>query len=200
MSIPDSRSSLPCAWNHHVQICDNSASCWSIGEQQLAIKGSVSLRNFRQPLVRSVWNLWISLMFPPLRRRWRGPMRQELCLSSRRSSFLPSSLQRWAEAASFLHGGSCRYSTFQQLPLCSSPTGPSLLWQSLRYADEARDGPDAAIRAARLSLLLEAAQQLLKRSSLPSSDSSRLLCLPLCQLCLPLCRLCQEGSSPPRLP
>ena len=32
----------------------SSASCWSIGEQQLAIKGSVSLRNFCQPSVRSV--------------------------------------------------------------------------------------------------------------------------------------------------
>ena len=36
--------------------------------------------------------------------------------------------------------------------------------------------PDAAIRAARLSLRLQAVQHLLKRSSLPSS---RLLCLPL---------------------
>ena len=41
-----------------------------------------------------------------------------------------------------------------------------------------------------LSLLLEAAQYLLKRSSLPSS---RLLRLPLCQLC-------RKGRSQPSLP
>ena len=68
--------------------------------------------------------------FPPRRRtavtkRWRGPMRQELCLSLCQSSFLPSSLQRWAEAASFLLGACCRYSTLQLLPLCSAPTAPS---------------------------------------------------------------------------
>ena len=43
--------------------------------------------------------------------------------------------------------------------------------------------PDAAIRAARLSLRLQAAQHLLKRSSLPSS---RLLCLPLSGAAIPL--------------
>ena len=45
-----------------------------------------------------------------------------------------------------------------------------------------------AIRAACLSLLLKAAQHLLKRSSL-RLPSSHMLCL-----------LCQKGRSPPRLP
>ena len=47
--------------------------------------------------------------------------------------------------------------------------------------------PDAAIRAARLSPRLEAAQQLLKQSSLPSS---RFLCLPLSGA-----RLCRKAAS-----
>ena len=51
--------------------------------------------------------------------------------------------------------------------------------------DEARDGPDASIRAIRQSLLLEAEQHLFKRS-----PSSRLLCLPLGWLC-------RKGHSPP---
>ena len=79
---------------------------------------------------------------------------------------------------------------------CSAPSAPSLRLQCLRYADEARDDSDAAIRAARRSLflgptfpvlavrlsrslLLEAAQHICERLSLPSS---RLLCLPLCRL------------------
>ena len=75
--------------------------------------------------------------FPPRRRtavtkRWRGPMRQELCLSSCRSSFLPSSLQRWAEAASFLLGVCGHYSRLQLFPLCSAPTAPSQHGQCLR--------------------------------------------------------------------
>ena len=51
-------------------------------------------------------------------------------LQARQSSFLPSLLQRWAKAASFLHGVGCRYSTFQQLLSClaaeSAPTAQSM--------------------------------------------------------------------------
>ena len=42
------------------------------------------------------------------------------------SSFLPSSSQRWVEAASFLHGVCGRDSTCQPIPLRSAQTGPSL--------------------------------------------------------------------------
>ena len=57
--------------------------------------------------------------------------------------------------------------------------------------------PDAGIRAASRSQRLEAAQQLLKWSSLPSS---RLLCLP--PSCAMLCPApgCAKGSSQPRMP
>ena len=60
------------------------------------------------------------------RRRCPGPMRQELCLSSPKSSFLPSSLQRWAEADSLLHRVCGRDSTFQPLPLCLALTKDQL--------------------------------------------------------------------------
>ena len=53
-------------------------------------------------------------------------MRQELCLSSPKSSFLPSSLQRWAEADSLLHRVCGRDSTFQPLPLCLALTKDQL--------------------------------------------------------------------------
>ena len=70
------------------------------------------------------------------RRRWRGPMRQELCFLSRRSSFLLSSLQRWAEAASFLHGNRVATRHISRFSFARR--------RRLRRRDEARDGPDAA--------------------------------------------------------
>ena len=60
----------------------------------------------------------------------------------------------------------------------------------LLHAYRRKHPPDAATSATRLSPRLEAAQHLLKRSSL-ALPSSRLLCLPLS---------CPKGSSPPRLP
>ena len=54
-----------------------------------------------------------------------APLREALCLSSRRSSSLPSSSQRRA-AASFLYGvDSCDWRC-QPLPLRSAPTVPTL--------------------------------------------------------------------------
>ena len=139
----------------HAQICDTSALCWSTGEQQFGTKAIVSRRNFRLQFAScwsigeqefgtilflgEAYAFSLTLLrglflsgqrFPPRRRtavtkHWRGPMRHELCLSSCRSSFLPSSLQRWAEAASLLLGVCGRYSTLQLFPLCSAPTAPS---------------------------------------------------------------------------
>ena len=62
---------------------------------------------------------------------------------------------------------------------------------------------DAAIRAARLSPRLEAAQHLLKQSNLPSSlPSSRLLCLPLsgARLCLKAAHSCSDCACLPAFP
>ena len=119
------------------------------------------------------------------RRRCPGPMRQELCLSSHRSSFLPSSLQRLAEVASFLHGVCCRYSKLQPLTLCSAHMVCDKL---TRQGTVHLRGPSIPVPGPIYprSILAEAAQHLLKRSSLLSS----LL------LCLPLCWLCPKGRSP----
>ena len=67
-----------------------------------------------------------------------APLREALCLSSHMSSCLRSSSQRWAEAASFLHGVCWSDSTFQLSPVRSAPTVPSLPLHCLRYADVAR--------------------------------------------------------------
>ena len=53
-------------------------------------------------------------------------LREALCLSSRRSLSLLSSSQKWAEAASFLHGVDSRDPTLQLIPLRSAQTALSL--------------------------------------------------------------------------
>ena len=118
------------------------------------------------------------------RESWFGG--QKICQSYRRSSLLPASLQRWAEAVSFLHGVCVLNISTTSLLLGAYGFVATLTVSAIPCGCQGR--PDAAIRAACLSLLLKAAQHLLKRSSL-RLPSSHMLCL-----------LCQKGRSPPRLP
>ena len=98
-------------------------------------------------------------------------------MSSRRSSFLP-------QAASFLHGVCDRYSTFQPLHKLTRQGTMQTSARPVFPRSWARLSPSAQ-PVYPLSLLLEDAQYLLKRSSLPSSRLRR----------LPLCQLCRKGRS-----
>ena len=60
-----------------------------------------------------------------------APRREAMCFSSRRLSSLPSLSQRWADAASILHGVCSHDYTFQPLPLRSVPMVPTLACQGV---------------------------------------------------------------------
>ena len=104
--------------------------------------------------------------------------RQEICLSSRPPIFLPSSLQRWAEAASFLHGYCVL--DISNASLLLGADGANCVCDTPPTQGTAQMQPSARP----VSLLLEAAQYLLKQSSL-RLPSLRMLCLPICLPAVP---------------
>ena len=107
----------------HTKIRDvpaHSAFCGSFGKQQFGTKFFLGmLRDFGLNFDAPPRQLLPHRAGAPPQQSVTAVLasrREALCLSSCRSFSLPSSSQRWAEAASFLHGVCRCCSKFQQLP------------------------------------------------------------------------------------